>query len=110
MAYYLCVKGPEFKLIVPNVFTPNSDYTNDNFVPAVTNEICLDNYYMAVYTRWGMLIYESTVYSVGWNGNTFYGDPYPEGTYYYMISYSMIEPGGKTEKSVTQKGFLLLAR
>ncbi len=94
---------------MPNVFTPNGDFKNDNFIPIVINELCLDAYDIVVYNKWGQQLYQSDVYDQGWNGNDFYGDPHPAGTYYYLVSYKYFSTEFKT-KSVSEKGFFLLAR
>jgi len=107
--YYLCLWGPEFKMEVPNVFTPNHDLVNDHFVPKVDNEICMSSYYMAVYNRWGEQVFETHAYSVGWDGNNLYGQPYPDGTYCYSLVYK-INVANEKSKTVTQKGVFLLSR
>lgn len=110
MNFYLCKAGPEFKLVMPNIFTPNGDYVNDHFLPRVDNEICLETYYLGIYNRWGQLLYESSVYSMGWHGNTFYGDPYPEGTYYYRMNYTVKDANSGAQKSHAQNGVFQLVR
>ena len=107
--YYLCLWGPEFKLEVPNVFTPNHDFVNDHFVPKVDNEICIDSYYMVIYNRWGQQVFETNVYSVGWDGNNLYGQPYPDGSYCYSLVYKISQANEKP-KTITQKGVFLLNR
>jgi len=108
--YYLCVWGPEFKLEVPNVFTPNNDYVNDLFAPEVNNELCIESYHLVIYNRWGQQLFESFVYSVGWNGNNLYGQPHPDGTYCYSLTYKISQPADDKLKTVNHKGFFLLSR
>ncbi|HYF31643.1 MAG TPA: gliding motility-associated C-terminal domain-containing protein [Chitinophagaceae bacterium] len=67
---------------IPNLFTPNNDGINDTWV--IQN---LDRYpscRVSVYNRYGQKVFESTGYSVPWNG-TMNGRPLPFGTYYYVI-------------------------
>lgn len=67
------------KPFVPNVFSPNGDGKNDFFVIPF-----LDGYpenQVAVYSRWGKLVFESTNYKSDWNG-----DNVPSGTYFYVVS------------------------
>jgi hypothetical protein len=45
-------------LFVPNSFTPNGDGLNDVFSPAGNYESVID-FYMAIYNRWGKLIFET---------------------------------------------------
>jgi gliding motility-associated-like protein len=108
--YYICKSGPDFKLEMPNIFTPNGDYVNDHFLPIVTNEICLESFYVGIYDRWGQLLYETNVYSEGWHGNTFYGHPYPEGTYYYRMIYTVNDPHSYAQKTYKQNGYFQLVR
>jgi gliding motility-associated-like protein len=49
-------------IYVPNSFTPNGDGKNEVFIP-VGDGITNDRYH-----RWGMLIFESTSFSKGWDG------------------------------------------
>src|SRR5579872_1556568 len=66
---YLCSWGGEFKVVIPTIFTPNSDFVNDVWVPMVHNEVCMSDYSVQVFNRWGRLVFESNVYSIGWTGN-----------------------------------------
>lgn len=110
--FYMCKWGPAFELEMPNIFTPNSDFKNDQFVPLVKNEICIEHYRMRIFNRWGQQLFESRVYSVGWDGMTIYGYAYPEGTYYYLVDYQYLaQQGNETvERSLEQKGYFLLTR
>lgn len=75
----------DFRVLVPNIFTPNGDGQNDQFqfysFGAVKTEV-------SIFNRWGAQVYfnpnqESA--APGWDG-TFKGDPAPEATYVYMIN------------------------
>ncbi len=72
---------PESQLLVPNVFTPNGDGSNDEFRVLYRS---LREYHIWVYNRWGKLVYESTDPSKGWDG-MIGGRPAAEGAYYYVI-------------------------
>lgn len=65
-----------------NLFTPNGDGYNDVWV--ITNYEALRPARVAVYTRTGALVYQSSNYQNDWNGYH-NGNPLPEGTYYYII-------------------------
>jgi gliding motility-associated-like protein len=70
------------KLRVPNVFTPNGDGIHDTWL--ITG---LDTYpeaILRVYSRNGMLVFQSTANTVIWDG-TYKGKPLPVATYYYTI-------------------------
>lgn len=80
----------------PNVFTPNGDPYNPYFALEGMNEnnepintgLPLDNCesrfeYIAIFNRWGTLVYRSEDRNFKWNGQNV-----PPGIYYYSISYS----------------------
>ncbi|HNS18030.1 MAG TPA: gliding motility-associated C-terminal domain-containing protein [Bacteroidales bacterium] len=95
------------KIIIPNAFTPNGDGVNDFFKPLILTEGVKD-FSMAIYNRWGQLIFETNDYMTGWNGNS-NNNPSPTGVYIYMISYRV--PVGIGEyKSETQKKHVTLLR
>ena len=71
----------ESMLVVPNVFTPNGDGTNDEFRVVYRS---LKEFHCWVYNRWGHLVYEWTDPAKGWDG-TIGGRPAAEGAYYYVI-------------------------
>ena len=64
------VKLPECiedKIFVPNAFSPNGDGNNDVFL--VRSSVPIDRFYVAVYDRWGQMVYESYDQSMGWDGS-----------------------------------------
>lgn len=68
---------------VPNVFTPNDDGINDDFVVRILN---YSSYSIIIYDRWGKKVYNSTDPTKYWNGRI-NGSQYlvPDGVYYYII-------------------------
>ncbi len=55
----------------PTAFSPNGDGVNDTF-RALPGEECftaIDNYLLRVFNSWGELVYETTNYVGGWDGN-----------------------------------------
>lgn len=68
----------ESVLVVPNVFTPNGDGMNDQFV--VIHE-ALVTYEMVIFNRWGKEVFRSSNPSDSWDG----GDN-SDGTYYWMVT------------------------
>lgn len=74
---------PEYNL--PNVFTPNSDRVNDQFIPFPyrgVKEIDLQ-----VFNRWGKKVFATQDPAILWNGkvdNT--GEPVPDGVYFYVCT------------------------
>lgn len=75
----------EHKVIIPNIFTPNGDGTNDVFYCTILGAQC---FHCDIYNRWGTLIYHTDNIKQGWDGKIQHsGEPAPDGTYYYMINY-----------------------
>lgn len=105
---------------VPNVFTPNNDGFNDNFVIQIQSAHLLESIEFGVYNRWGQYI-DGALFNTQalsklpttnnqqqitvWDGRTNTGNNAPSGTYYYIVKYKTTE--GET-KSI--KGFLSLLR
>lgn len=57
--------APEFLLYVPNAFTPNSDNTNDIFLPKGEG---ITEYSLWIYDRWGELLFKTNDINTGWDG------------------------------------------
>ncbi|MFZ1692292.1 MAG: gliding motility-associated C-terminal domain-containing protein, partial [Flavobacteriales bacterium] len=62
---------------IPNVFSPNGDGYNDAFV--IRNIEFFSNE-LAIFNRWGMVVFETRDYR-----NTWRGTDQPDGTYYYVL-------------------------
>ena len=78
-------------LFLPNIFTPNGDGINDIFRP-FTNET-IEVHQLAIYDRWGALIFQSPGPGVGdeeagWDGLSANRQRVAEGTYIYVLEYS----------------------
>ncbi len=77
------LRTPCADFAVPNIFTPNNDGRNDDFVINILNP---STYSITIYDRWGKEVYTSTDPTVYWNGrllNTQY--LVADGVYYYVI-------------------------
>ncbi|MBB1285436.1 gliding motility-associated C-terminal domain-containing protein [Flavisolibacter sp. BT320] len=83
-------------------FSPNSDGINDRWL--VTDGSCLQKAKVEVFNRYGAPVYRNDNYNNDWNG-TYSGKPLPDGTYYYIITYQLIN--GKT---VSTKGNVTILR
>lgn len=88
-------------IFVPNAFSPNADGKND--VLYVRSEI-LEEFYFAVYSRWGEKVFETTQLNEGWDG-FFKGKPCQNGVYDYYFTGTCV--GGKT---CVLKGNVMLVR
>lgn len=73
-------KGPDIYL--PNAFTPNGDSRNDIFrgIPVGLQEFN----YLKIYNRWGQLVFNTSDYRNGWDGN-WLGQKQPGGVYVVMV-------------------------
>lgn len=88
-------------IFVPNAFSPNADGKND--VLYVRSEI-LEEFYFAVYSRWGEKVFETKQLDQGWDG-TFKEKPCQNGVYDYYFTGTCV--GGKT---CELKGNVMLIR
>ncbi|MBN4071261.1 gliding motility-associated C-terminal domain-containing protein [Crocinitomix catalasitica] len=68
----------------PNVFTPNGDGINDNFIPIVNKGVQRPK--LSIINRWGQQIYSTTDLIRGWDG-TIGENPYPAGVYFWIIQF-----------------------
>lgn len=87
---------------VMNAFTPNGDGINDKWL--VTNGGCTTQIKVAVYNRYGSVIYKNDNYTNDWDG-TYNGKPVADGTYYFSATYQTIS--GRT---VTVTGDVTILR
>ncbi len=73
---------------IPNTFTPNGDDLNDVFLPQGLS-VDPNNFEMAIYDRWGTLVFISTTPGEGWNGTYMNKGKYEKdsvmGVYVYRI-------------------------
>ena len=98
-----CFKVDEAFILIPNVFTPNTDGDNEVFK---INSRGVTNFNCTIYNRWGNKLYEWNDANGFWDGKTPSGAIASEGTYYYIVHYSL----GASTETKTAKGFLTLIR
>ena len=90
-------------LTIPNVFTPNGDRANDEFVLSAIN---LGEISMTVFDRWGKKVYEATTNgTMKWDGKTKSGADADDGTYFYII-----KPSGLDAKTYDYQGTVNIFR
>lgn len=96
-----CIANDDMTLtVVPycikpmNGFTPNGDGINDLWL--ITNGNCLSSAKVQVFNRYGAKVFEDKDYKNNWNG-TYNGKPLPDGTYYYVISFQLINSRVETK-------------
>jgi gliding motility-associated-like protein len=71
-------------IVIPNVFTPNSDGKNDYF-HIVNIEKVTDSHLM-IFNRWGNLIFEKDGYQNDWDGRNA-----PDGVYYFILNFHILK-------------------
>jgi gliding motility-associated-like protein len=85
---------------VPQVFTPNTDGTNDVFTIVDLDYFPKNS--LIIFNRWGNIVYQASPYNNTWDGKNENGDDLPDGTYYYSL-----DIGNGHEP---YKGFIVLTR
>lgn len=70
-----------------NAFTPNGDGINDRWL--ITDGNCLISVRAQVFNRYGSRVFESPNYDNTWDG-TYKGKPLPDGTYYYVLEFVLL--------------------
>jgi gliding motility-associated-like protein len=70
-----------YRLFLPNSFTPNGDGLNDVYIPYAKGIISMR---FAIYNRWGQLLFEGDDKN-GWDGR-YRGQVVPEGVYVVTVS------------------------
>ena len=89
-------------ILVPNAFTPNGDGKNDIIRPILLGISKLN--YFRVYNRWGQLLFNTSEFNKGWDGNI-NGAAQQSGTYVYMTE--GVDYLGNT---IFRKGTIVLIR
>jgi len=91
----------------PTAFTPNADGLNETFRIVTTDETI--KFQMYIYSRSGMLVFQTDDITQGWDGRDLKGQMCPSGVYVWKIVYQ-----GKGDKSPgiekTQSGVITLIR
>lgn len=76
-------------LIIPNIFTPNADGTNDLFL---IGNAFISSISGQIFNRWGQLMYTNQVNTgYSWDGQKTDGDLAPDGTYFYVFTVTFID-------------------
>jgi gliding motility-associated-like protein len=83
----------ELIFYVPNTFTPDGDIFNQEFLPIFSSGYDPYDYNLAIYNRWGEIIFESNNSEIGWDGS--YGTNgeivmSQDGTYTWKITFKTI--------------------
>lgn len=92
----ITVQEVSCELIIPNIYTPNGDGVNDNFV-IVGIEFYPDNQ-LLIFNRWGKEILQFTSYKNEWDGRDALGDKVADGVYFYILR---LNDGRQFQGSIT---------
>ncbi len=84
----------DFGIYIPNVFSPNGDGLNDEFLVFGYN---ISEFYIEIFDRWGEFIFNSKDITIGWKG-TYKNKICQDGVYVYKVSYKGLD-GIKTSKT-----------
>jgi gliding motility-associated-like protein len=82
-AYVLIDAFGESVVLIPNVFTPNGDGSNDIFTVEGVN---LESVEGEIFNRWGQKVFSWNNVKGHWDGRTLSGSEAPDGTYFYIIN------------------------
>jgi gliding motility-associated-like protein len=91
----------DFALLIPNVFSPNGDGSNDNFEVIGTG---IENFSLTIFNRWGLEMGKLNSINDKWDG-TKDGKECPAGTYFYVMQ--LTKANGET---IEQNGTITLIR
>lgn len=94
LADEVLVSGCEPAVYVPNVFAPGVLGINARFMAFGENA---EIERLRVYNNWGMLMYDESAPSLGWDG-TFRGQICPAGVYIWLVTYRVYNQSGVLEK------------
>jgi len=96
------IQALSFNLLgVPDAFSPNGDNANDTFKILATS---VKEFRLAIYNRWGGLLFETTDINSGWDG-TYMGNLQPAGEYLFFFTLTYLN-----DKTVSKEGTLMLFR
>lgn len=89
---------------IPDAFTPNNDNANDTWsIKSIQNPEAYTNAIVRIYTKSGLLVFESKGTDGEWDGK-FNGQFLPAETYFYTIEADALRP------ELNRKGILMLLR
>lgn len=96
-------------IYIPNVFSPNGDGRNDEFLVFASCDFPLHNDGFQIFDRWGSLVYTSNaddLENIRWDGAV-YGMPASTGVYTWVLEYT-ITPKNRPEHKVLRGDVTIL--
>jgi gliding motility-associated-like protein len=97
-----CIIIGDISYVIPNVFTPNADNTNDVFIIQNSG---MKTLHCEIYDRWGALVYKWDGPAGYWDGKSMNGMDAVDGVYYYALQLT-----DQNDKSYDLHGFVHLIR
>ncbi len=91
---------------IPNVFSPNGDGLNDQFLAKYNHKVEI-TFKMMVFNKWGQQLFSSDDIDKGWDG-TFKGMPCPPDLYTWVVIYNAPVTYNFVQKSPQQGTVMLL--
>jgi len=92
---------PDFKIFIPNAFSPDGDGINDSFQIKLTNSTFnIQHSTLRIFDRWGGEVFFGDGISLGWDGKK-NGKECPGGVYVYKIVFSIDGVPGSQERAGT---------
>ncbi|GIV44588.1 MAG: hypothetical protein KatS3mg035_1711 [Bacteroidia bacterium] len=99
-------------LIMPNIFSPNGDGSNDVFKPIPYDKDAkpdgsrnITEYSLQIFDRWGKMVFETNDFNTGWDGKRKGGSQASDGVYFWIVKATGID-----NQSFTLKGNVTLLR
>jgi gliding motility-associated-like protein len=96
----------ELLIWIPNVFSPNGDGLNDEFMAKSNLDVDID-FQMLIFNKWGEQLFMSNDISKGWDG-TYKGKPCPLDMYTWVISFTAPPTYNYLQKSPQRGNVMLL--
>jgi gliding motility-associated-like protein len=93
--------------MMPNVFSPNGDGVNDEFLPRYNPDIPV-TFQMYIFNKWGEQVFSTSDISKGWDGR-YKGAECPQDMYTWTIIFSAPENYKFLQKS-PQSGNVMLIK
>ncbi len=81
---------------LPNAFSPNDDGVNDRFRILPAEDVVVLEFKLLLFDRWGNLMYRSTDWQDGWDGD-FRTRPLDPGVYVYYVTAKVLLCGQETD-------------
>lgn len=82
------VVAEELIYYIPNSFTPDGDFYNQDFKPMFSSGFDPMDYHLMIFNRWGEVLFESFDALYGWDG-TYNGELVAQGTYTWTIDFKV---------------------